>query len=343
MGGACLSIWQTDAGEASIAKIWWSSDFVLRTIYISLGLMLAYTLFVLLQFIRGSISASREFGDTQSDSGPDFERKEIQLISDLTGGLGTLRGIAVAAPFLGLAGTSYGILAEFSGWGSSKSSAVLFLLRATPSTLVTAAVGILAAVSAIVIHNALRHRVEKLRGELFVVTEAQNPIGRAFRRAQMFPLKRRFSCHPPYAIIAAPLFATFVIVYILLKPYELPKGLPVGVALDRCEPGLIDRPLVLHITNQSTIFINTEEETCDKLRSRLGETYRKRQDRTLFLQAENDVRFQTVADAMDIARSAIASSDSSRLSVRLITPRTQAVNATCHTPLWTGPRLLSPK
>ena len=327
----------------NLEYIWRWSDVVQRGIYIGLALMVAYTVFVLIRFLRCYRLARLESPELQPESSRDVLPKNRNLVSELSRGLGILKAIGSAAPLLGLAGTSYGILAEFYGLGRSASSAIVYLLGATSSTLVSPAAGIGVAIPAIVIHNALRNRVEKMQGELAAVIEAQTSISRPFRRAQTLALARRFSSPPPYALVAAPVFAMVVFVYMLFKPYELPKGLPVRAALDRCEPDLIDRPLVLRVTSEGMIFINTEEETWDKLAGRLAEIYRMRQDRTLYLQAEDDVPFQTVADAIDIARRATMSSDSSHLTVRVITPGTQAVNATCHTPLWTNPKLLSPQ
>jgi hypothetical protein len=112
----------------------------------------------------------------------------------------------------------------------------------------------------------------------------------------------------------------------------------VAVAMGRCKPGLVDRVIVLRVTDQGTLFLNTEEETRDNLASRLSEIYRLRMDRTIYLQAEDQVPFQKVADAIDIARSSLSEeTNSPGMTVRLITPRTAEENSLCHVPIWHDP------
>jgi biopolymer transport protein ExbD len=244
--------------------------------------------------------------------------------------LGILQAISTAAPFLGLAGTSYGILAEFSGWGISRGSAILYLLMATPSTLLTAAAGMLVAIPAVLIHNVLRNRVERMQRELSVTVAIEDPVERSFRRAQTLPLKRRFSGLPPYALIAAPVFAIVVIVYMLFKPYKLPKGLPVRLPSFPCQPDVLsDRIIVLRVTKSGELFINAEPVRWTDLRSRLSAIYSTRSRRELYLRAEDGIPFQTVADAIDVARKSTGVAGSADVLVFLITPQVEAESEKC--------------
>jgi hypothetical protein len=52
MHEACLSLWPTDTCEWSIADILRWSDLVQLAIYMSLGLTLGYTIFILIRFLR---------------------------------------------------------------------------------------------------------------------------------------------------------------------------------------------------------------------------------------------------------------------------------------------------
>ena len=49
---ACVSLWQTDQCAWSVEYIWHRSDYVERGIFLALALMLAYTLYVLIRFLR---------------------------------------------------------------------------------------------------------------------------------------------------------------------------------------------------------------------------------------------------------------------------------------------------
>jgi hypothetical protein len=278
--------------------------------------MLAYTVFVLIRFLRCSRLARIQERDFKPESELALLLRKRDLISDLSRGLGILQAISTAAPFLGLAGTSYGILAEFSGWGISRGSAILYLLMATPSTLLTAAAGMLVAIPAVLIHNVLRNRVERMQRELSVTVAIEDPVERSFRRAQTLPLKRRFSGLPPYALIAAPVFAIVVIVYMLFKPYKLPKGLPVRLPSFPCQPDVLsDRIIVLRVTKSGELFINAEPVRWTDLRSRLS--------------AEDGIPFQTVADAIDVARKSTGVAGSADVLVFLITPQVEAESEKC--------------
>ena len=97
--------------------------------------------------------------------------------------------------------------------------------------------------------------------------------------------------------------AVLLLVLILLPAfYALPAkhstGFIVRLAPARCAES--DRRIVLRISNGSTPSINCEQEHWNTLASRLSEINSGRVCRTLYLSAEDDVSFQTVADVIDI-------------------------------------------
>ncbi|MGC2476145.1 MAG: MotA/TolQ/ExbB proton channel family protein [Candidatus Sulfotelmatobacter sp.] len=218
----------------------------------------------------------------------------------------------------------------------SKGSALVYLTKGTASALISAAAGIVVAVPAVLIHNVLRTRVERMQRELSVTVESQGHIERSFRRAQILPLKRRFSGLPPFALLGAPTLACALMVFIGVRLSPGPAGLPVTVALDHCTPGMADRSLVLRVKGEGKLFLNYEPEDSKGLPGRLLQIYRMRVDRVLYIQADDDVPFQTVADAIDSARNPTTSAGSLHISVRLITPQTEVENAVCHAPVWRG-------
>jgi len=110
MPGCCLNAWQTDACDWSIELVWRSSDWIERAIFISLAFMLSYTFFFLIRFFRRYHVASVKSRALVTDSWRTFQRCQRTIVADLSRGSQTLKAVAYAAPFLGLAGTSYGIL-----------------------------------------------------------------------------------------------------------------------------------------------------------------------------------------------------------------------------------------
>jgi len=334
MPGPCLNSWQTDACEWSIGDVWRSSDVVERAIFISLALMLAYTVFVLFRFSRRYYLARRESNNLNPESWQDSRRRERGLVADLISGLGMLRGIATAAPFLGLAGTSYGMLAALSvGYSGSLYWFVPVMFARISAALITAAVGILVAIPAMLSYNFLRSRMEALSAPSLMGRRRSEVDLGSFHFAQTLRLKKRFAVPPHYALIAAPVLACVVMLLMVNEPYQRPTGLPVRLPRDHCES---NRTIVLRVTDGGKLFLNTEPEDWNGLGTRLSEIYRLRQDRVLYLEAQDDVRFQIVADAIDFARNPATGAESLGITVWLITPQTETENALCHAPIWTG-------
>lgn len=191
MPNACLSLLPSEECEWSTWDIWRSSDVVEHAIYLGLGLMLAYTFFVLIRFLRGYYLSRHELRDFESESGTEYLRNRKRLIVDLSRGLGTLKAIASAAPFLGLAGTCYGIIGgAFIGFNMEKHTAMRVLMINIAASLATAAAGILAAIPAAFSHDFIRARVEALRTTRPVAGSISDKFAtrtRSFRFAQKLP------------------------------------------------------------------------------------------------------------------------------------------------------------
>jgi biopolymer transport protein TolQ len=78
----------------------------------------------------------------------------------------TLGSIASAAPFIGLFGTVYGILDAFLRIGREKSASLPVVAPAIGEALIATAVGLFAAIPAVVFYNYLNRRIDDLVGEL---------------------------------------------------------------------------------------------------------------------------------------------------------------------------------
>jgi biopolymer transport protein ExbD len=252
-------------------------------------------------------------------------RSRRKLAADLSIGVGSLKSIASTAPYLGLVGTCFGILSVFRGFDMEKYAALMMMTSTVAAALVTTAAGILVAVPARCFHNYLRTRIELLESE--VPSEAL---------AQRFPLTKRFSEVPAFALIAAPGLAILVAGYMTFASFNTPNGFGVELAEARCESDSDDVHIVLHVTDAGKLFLNTEQEEWNNLAGRVSEIYSIRAHRTLYLLADDGVPFQTVADAIDIVQNTplAVRSTSLNMRVRLITPR--VVNAHCLEPAVTG-------
>jgi biopolymer transport protein ExbD len=316
--------------------LWRYSDWIERLVFVALALMLAYTFFVLIRFSRHHYLARRESHAFEADSWPAFERR---FVPDLSRELRTLKAITFSAPFLGLAGTSYGILAALSFGVAMEKNAFLRMTSARISaTLISAAAGILIAIPAILAHDFLQRRIDSFGRQCSVpvgMASHEEPTGpRPFRVAQTLPLRKRSSL-PPFALIAAPALASIVVMFIAFEPYETPTGLDVGLVPDRCVYDGDDRLIVLRLSDAGELFINQTQVDWNILPEVLSRIFGSRAHRTLYVRADDGVPFQTVADAIDIVENANVEphqaihigADKLDIRVRLVTP--QAMNTSC--------------
>lgn len=332
---ACLSLWPSEQCEWSTWDIWRSSDMVQRTIYFSLALMLGYTLFVLIRFLVPYYSARRELRAFRCDSDIDYLRSGRKRISDLSKGLGTLKGISGAAPFLGLAGTTYGILAGlFVGYSGSPRGYFALVFTRIAFGSVPSLAGILVAVPAVVCHDLVRTCVENFSVPGFSTHNRTTSRLVHFRLAQTLPLKKKFSSLPPFATLAAPALAGIVVLFTPFHPYRTPTGLTVLLPSFRCRPVVSDRIPVLRVMENRELFINREPVAWTDLPLRLSETYSPRAHRELYLLAEDGASFQTVADAIDaVRRTQDSEFNSLHLKVLLITPKAWTEREKCFAPI----------
>jgi biopolymer transport protein TolQ len=93
---------------------------------------------------------------------------EQQRVSSL---MAPLSSIAAAAPFVGLFGTVYGIMDAFLRIGQEKSASLPVVAPAIGEALIATAIGLFAAIPAVVAYNTINKRSEDLLAELETSSE----------------------------------------------------------------------------------------------------------------------------------------------------------------------------
>jgi biopolymer transport protein ExbB len=91
-----------------------------------------------------------------------LERVKEREIADLRRGLGVLATVGSTAPFVGLFGTTFGIITAFQGMASSGSGGLGAIAGGISEALITTAFGILVAVPAVWMFNFFTNKVEGL-------------------------------------------------------------------------------------------------------------------------------------------------------------------------------------
>lgn len=240
-----------------------------------------------------------------------------KLSADLSTAVNNLKSIAFIAPYLGLAGTCFGIMGIFRGIAMEVHEVRAMMAAIVAASLITTAAGILVAVPATCFYNYLCTRID--------LVEGGNETQRTRRfQARRLPLNKRSAGAPVFAVIAAISLAIIVAICTPFFPPREPMGLGVGLTSAGCESDLLDRVVVLRITDTGKLLLNGERQERENLAVRLSAIYSTRRHRTIYLLADDEVPFQTVADTISLVRStpAVASASSSLdISVNLLLSR----------------------
>ena len=274
-------------------------DWLVRLDIVVLGLLLAYTITSIINVVICYRAAFR--------AGERHTATKNKFTAELNLQVGNLKSVSCIAPYIGLVGTCLGILNAFSGVGMEKHAFIALMTERFAAALVPAATGILVTVPSICGYEYGRTRLELLDDE--------GP-----RRKLL--LTSRFVL-PAYSLIATYALTLLVYTFMLIAPTNTPKGFDVGIASKRCgDTDFSDRVIVLHIAHDGRVLLNFEEVDWDLIQNRLSDIYSLREQRVLYVLADEDVRFQTVADAIDLVQNAEERGTSRSLSItaHLLTP-----------------------
>ena len=313
MPEACNS-WQAYACDSNVEYLWHSADLFDRLILVILALLLAYTVFVLERSYSRCYSVCRE--SRGRPTGPEYtQRSKRKLVADLSCGLGSLRAIALVAPYLGLAGTCDGVIYRLMGLriAMSLDSAIVMTAGEVAAALVTSAAGTIVALSATLSYNLLTTRIGSLKSELpntslLAGDSNGEPIERSRRFAQMLPLQRRFSSVPPYALVAAPILASLVAILTFFQPYAVPTGLWVGLlpigSIAKHRQSLT--PVVVSLFSETrkgtaVVRVNSKPTPLDDLHITLVREQKGASKREVYVEAERTLEWGDVAGVIDIA------------------------------------------
>jgi hypothetical protein len=241
--------------------------------------------------------------------------------------LGGLKSIALTAPYFGLAGTCEGILSAFGGASMAHHAYVVMVATRLALALVPTAAAIPVAVLATCFYNFLRTRIDLVECEAI---DQWRQSARHLRSARRFSSAKRLSHFPSFGLIAVPALVFATAGCMTFGSFHTPKGFYVALPSGRCESDSPDRLIVLHLSGTDKLFLNLEQQHWNSLAARLSDIYRGRKGRELYLLADSDVPFQTVAHALDTVESSastvgsladVTRNDKLGLKVSLVTPK----------------------
>jgi biopolymer transport protein ExbB len=94
------------------------------------------------------------------------EREMLMTVTDIKRGLGVLATVGATAPFVGLLGTTMGIVNAFTGMAASGSGGLSAISAGIAEALVTTAFGLLVAIPAVWLFNYFQTKIDNLTAEM---------------------------------------------------------------------------------------------------------------------------------------------------------------------------------
>lgn len=258
-----------------------------------------------------------------------FWRSQRDLNAKFIFGLGTLKSVAYVAPFLGLAGACVIILSGLSrGIAMEKHAATVMMASEIAAAFLPTTMGLLAAVVAAFSHNYLRGRIEILQREMsekaletVVLIHQSGSDGRRlvighrwwerkktgiFRFAESLPLRKPFSGMQPYALLAAPTLGIFLAVLMAFLSFRTSVGLSVRLLKpdqraneQRLLPAVVIRSSGCWSNRNNGLYVNAKGTTWEELGVIVKNELRTNSASVTYVEADGDVSWQTVANAID--------------------------------------------
>jgi len=99
------------------------------------------------------------------------EREMLMTVTDLKRGLGVLATVGATAPFVGLLGTTMGIVNAFTGMAASGSGGLSAISAGVAEALITTAFGLLVAIPAVWAYNYFQTKIDNLTAEMTYVSK----------------------------------------------------------------------------------------------------------------------------------------------------------------------------
>jgi biopolymer transport protein ExbB/biopolymer transport protein TolQ len=100
-----------------------------------------------------------------------IERNMLLIVTELKRGLAVLATVGATAPFVGLLGTTVGVVNAFSGIAASGSAGMSAISAGIAEALIATAIGLLAAIPAVWLYNFFQTKLDNLVAEMTYVSK----------------------------------------------------------------------------------------------------------------------------------------------------------------------------
>lgn len=100
-----------------------------------------------------------------------IERNMLLIVTELKRGLAVLATVGATAPFVGLLGTTMGVVNSFTGMASTGSAGMGAISAGIAEALIATAIGLLAAIPAVWLYNYFQTKLDNMVAEMTYVSK----------------------------------------------------------------------------------------------------------------------------------------------------------------------------
>ena len=251
-----------------------------------------------------------------------LERVEASASRRIGRGMGLLASIGATAPFVGLFGTVWGIMNSFIGISNAHTTNLAVVAPGIAEALLATALGLFAAIPAVVIYNAFSRAIGGYRALLadgsalvmrLLSRDCERVSARRMSRARRSSAVAIRLGHDgddfaeTHEINVTPFIDVILVLLIIfmiaapLATVDVPVDLPATTAQRQQRP---DKPVFLTIKADRTLAIGDDPVPREALAATLETASHGNHDERIFLRADRAVTYGDVMEVMNALRSA---------------------------------------
>ncbi len=240
-----------------------------------------------------------------------LERLEASAGRRMLKGTGVLATIGSTAPFVGLFGTVWGIMNSFIGISRSQTTNLAVVAPGIAEALLATALGLAAAIPAVVIYNHFARQVAGYRALVGDTSAAVlRLVSRDLGRRQPMSVKLDHGAEDlaeNHEINVTPFIDVMLVLLIIfmvaapLATVDVPVDLPVSTAERQPKP---DAPLFLTLKSDLSFTLKDTPVGREALPKEPDDVTGGKKDERIFLRADKAVSYGELMQAMNVLRSA---------------------------------------